>query len=196
MKGLWALRRNNTKKNNHYYYYFIRIASVDSAVKRVSGGDNLVTDVQCYELFGGIALKNHAFSFHCCFDYGFHDARIWEFLVWLGRWQIISWLSCFMLSAMKHWSRCRYVSDIVISQTRQPNTSSSDLTLNFTQINLIYAKVALRLTVYQLRKVGLITLLLFLSFQRQPRGIRHLVNRAINHVNRLHHVWEVCVFQR
>ena len=21
-------------------------------------------DVQCYELFGGIALKNHAFSFH------------------------------------------------------------------------------------------------------------------------------------
>ena len=27
------------------------------------GGDNLVKDVQCYELFGGIALKNHAFSF-------------------------------------------------------------------------------------------------------------------------------------
>ena len=26
-------------------------------------GDNLVKDVQCYELFGGIALKNHAFSF-------------------------------------------------------------------------------------------------------------------------------------
>ena len=25
--------------------------------------DNLVNDVQCYELFGGIALKNHAFSF-------------------------------------------------------------------------------------------------------------------------------------
>ena len=25
--------------------------------------DNLVKDVQCYELFGGIALKNHAFSF-------------------------------------------------------------------------------------------------------------------------------------
>ena len=24
---------------------------------------NLVKDVQCYELFGGIALKNHAFSF-------------------------------------------------------------------------------------------------------------------------------------
>ena len=43
--------------------HFIRIASVDSAVKWVPGGDNLVKDVQCYELFGGIALKNHAFSF-------------------------------------------------------------------------------------------------------------------------------------
>ena len=42
---------------------FIRIASVDSAVKWVSGGDNLVKDVQCYELFGGIAQKNQAFSF-------------------------------------------------------------------------------------------------------------------------------------
>ena len=41
---------------------FIRIASVDSAVKWVPGWDNLVKDVQCYELFGGIALKNHAFS--------------------------------------------------------------------------------------------------------------------------------------
>ena len=43
--------------------HFIRIASVDSAVKLVPGGDNLVKGVQCYELFGGIALKNHAFSF-------------------------------------------------------------------------------------------------------------------------------------
>ena len=42
---------------------FIRISSVDSAVKWVPGGDNLVKGVQCYELFGGIALKNHAFSF-------------------------------------------------------------------------------------------------------------------------------------
>ena len=42
---------------------FIRIASVDSAVKWVPGGDNLVKVVQCYELFGGIALKNHTFSF-------------------------------------------------------------------------------------------------------------------------------------
>ena len=25
--------------------------------------DNLVKGVQCYELFGGIALKNHTFSF-------------------------------------------------------------------------------------------------------------------------------------
>ena len=30
---------------------------------RTTGGDNLVKGVQCYELFGGIALKNHAFSF-------------------------------------------------------------------------------------------------------------------------------------
>ena len=42
---------------------FIRIASVDSAVKWVPGGDNLVKGVQCYELFGGIALRNHTFSF-------------------------------------------------------------------------------------------------------------------------------------
>ena len=33
-------------------------------MKLVPGGDNLVKGVQCYELFGGIALKNHAFSFH------------------------------------------------------------------------------------------------------------------------------------
>ena len=26
-------------------------------------------DVQCYELFGGIALKNHAFSFHLYVPY-------------------------------------------------------------------------------------------------------------------------------
>ena len=43
--------------------YFICIASVDSAEKWVPGGDNLVNDVQCYELFGGIALINNAFSF-------------------------------------------------------------------------------------------------------------------------------------
>ena len=38
----------------------MRIASVDSAVKRVPGEDNLVKVVQWYELFGGIALNNHA----------------------------------------------------------------------------------------------------------------------------------------
>ena len=41
--------------------HFIGIAVVDSAVKLVPGGDNLVKGVQCYELFGGIALTNHAF---------------------------------------------------------------------------------------------------------------------------------------
>ena len=40
-----------------------RISSVDSAVKLVPGGDNLVKVVQCYELFEGIAHKNYAFSF-------------------------------------------------------------------------------------------------------------------------------------
>ena len=40
-----------------------RIASVDSDVKWVPGGDNLVKGVQCYELFGGIALKINTFSF-------------------------------------------------------------------------------------------------------------------------------------
>ena len=39
----------------------ICIASVDSVVKWVPGGDNLVKGVRCYELFGGIALKSHAF---------------------------------------------------------------------------------------------------------------------------------------
>ena len=42
--------------------HFIRIASVGSAVKWVPGGDNLMKDVQCYELFGGMALKNHPFN--------------------------------------------------------------------------------------------------------------------------------------
>ena len=46
---------------------FIRIASVDSAVKWVPGGDNLVKGIQCYELFGGIALKIHTFSFSFSF---------------------------------------------------------------------------------------------------------------------------------
>ena len=51
---------------------FIRIASVDSAVKWVSGGDNLVKGGQCYELVGGIALKNHAFSFFFIFKLDLH----------------------------------------------------------------------------------------------------------------------------
>ena len=28
--------------------------------------------VECYELFGGIALKNHAFSFHFSFHFMWH----------------------------------------------------------------------------------------------------------------------------
>ena len=38
-------------------------------MKLVPGGDNLVKGVQCYELFGGIALKNHAFSFFILTSY-------------------------------------------------------------------------------------------------------------------------------
>ena len=34
-------------------------------------------DVQCYELFGGIALKNHAFSFHFSFSNCVNNGRIW-----------------------------------------------------------------------------------------------------------------------
>ena len=55
---------------------FIRIASVDSAVKWVPGGDNLVKGVQCYELFGGIALKNHTFSY--IYIYLWHDVNCWR----------------------------------------------------------------------------------------------------------------------
>ena len=51
---------------------FIRIASVDSALKWVPGGDSLVKGVQCYELLGGIALKNHTFSFF------FHVDLMWN----------------------------------------------------------------------------------------------------------------------
>ena len=32
-------------------------------MKLVPDGDKLVKDVQCYELLGGIAHRNHAFSF-------------------------------------------------------------------------------------------------------------------------------------
>ena len=52
---------------------FIRIASVYSAVKLVPAGDNLVKGVQCYELFGGIAPKNHAFSWSFFFIFIFLD---------------------------------------------------------------------------------------------------------------------------
>ena len=42
---------------------FIRIASVESAVKWVPGGDILVKNVQCYEIFWGTTLENHAYLF-------------------------------------------------------------------------------------------------------------------------------------
>ena len=66
---------------------FIRIASDDSAVKWVPGGDNLVKGVQCYELFGGIALKNHSFSFHfISFFWEMHHVKknyYWVLIVYL-----------------------------------------------------------------------------------------------------------------
>ena len=60
---------------SHWARDYIRIASVDSAVKWVPGGDNLVKGVQCYEHFGGIALKNHAFSFF--FHISFYRRANW-----------------------------------------------------------------------------------------------------------------------
>ena len=41
--------------------HFICISSVDSAENWIPGGHNHVKGVQCYELFRGIARKNHAF---------------------------------------------------------------------------------------------------------------------------------------
>ena len=64
---------------------FIRIASVDLAVKWVPGGDNLVKGVQSYELFGGIALKNHAFSFSF-FHFSFFSTKL--FILSLFGWTI------------------------------------------------------------------------------------------------------------
>ena len=47
-------------KSNKLHYNYIVIAYHKY---KEPGGDNLVKGVQCYELFGGIALKNHTFSF-------------------------------------------------------------------------------------------------------------------------------------
>ena len=41
--------------------HFIHIVSIDSAVKVIPGGDNLMKGVECYELFGRIALKNRTY---------------------------------------------------------------------------------------------------------------------------------------
>ena len=55
-----------TLTQNYYIFYLQLLKPYVVANTRrydMPGGDNLVKDVQCYELFGGIALKNHAFSF-------------------------------------------------------------------------------------------------------------------------------------
>ena len=41
-------------------------------------------DVQCYELFGGIALRNHAFSFHFILRYGLYVAYRMEVICQQG----------------------------------------------------------------------------------------------------------------
>ena len=93
---------------------FIRIASVDSAVIWVPGGDNLVKGVQCYELFGGIAHKNHAFSFisfHFYYEtyiYIYVKKRIlycfllhWN-VIWILQWKKMSpTISCCLLFRFK-----------------------------------------------------------------------------------------------
>ena len=38
----------------------------DSDVKLVPGWDNLMKGAQCYEHFGGIVFKNHAFFYNAC----------------------------------------------------------------------------------------------------------------------------------
>ena len=42
------------------FFYLIRIGVNINVLMYIL---SVVKDVQCYELFGGIALKNHAFSF-------------------------------------------------------------------------------------------------------------------------------------
>ena len=43
------------------------------------GGDNLVKGVQCYELFGGIALKIHTFSFFFSFWSSAANQQVWSY---------------------------------------------------------------------------------------------------------------------
>ena len=43
-------------------FYFLQ-SNTPYFVNHLPSGDNLEKGVQCYELFGGIALKNHTFSF-------------------------------------------------------------------------------------------------------------------------------------
>ena len=40
--------------------------------------------VQCYELFGGIALKNHAFSFFICKKFSLNVIVIEPLEIWLS----------------------------------------------------------------------------------------------------------------
>ena len=52
----------------HQYVFSLRKRLYPHCFSRLScemstGGDNLVKGVQCYELFGGIALKIHTISF-------------------------------------------------------------------------------------------------------------------------------------
>ena len=44
-----------------YKYVIANVHSICITCLYIPGGDNLVKGVQCYELFGGIALKNHTF---------------------------------------------------------------------------------------------------------------------------------------
>ena len=120
--------------------HFIRIASVDSAVKWVPGGDNLVKDVQCYELFGGIALKNHAFSFSF-FLLVFNIVGFKFFSVHERWWESIN--VCIFLdnisSSQRHWPHiCFHKAAIFIHMTDWVSKNSHWLRKNVH--NYIFAK--------------------------------------------------------
>ena len=61
--------------------------------------------VQCYELFGGIALKNHTFSFHrheIVIDIGMISIGITEKQIYLFAWCIIISFVCITHSSIRY----------------------------------------------------------------------------------------------
>ena len=62
-------RQTIIERSRSLLFFLKQLFILDKNVPELfAGGDNLEKGVQCYELFGGIALNNHtfSFSFHCC----------------------------------------------------------------------------------------------------------------------------------